>query len=137
MLADYREWLGADRYEAVGSIGGSLGSDKIEDYYVTPFELGYDFYIGWKKDDFIGKAALEHEATNQRKKVTFEWNRDHVIKVIESSLTGRRLPVDRLPEAELRFLQRRRTGKGRQTGGHEHVQRLLLQRTLHAVAGRG
>ena len=33
-------------------------SDKIEDYYVNPFELGYDFYIGWKKPDFIGKAAL-------------------------------------------------------------------------------
>ena len=37
----------------------SFVSDDIEDYYVNPFELGYGFYIGWKKDDFIGKAALE------------------------------------------------------------------------------
>ncbi len=86
MMKDYRDWLGADSYEAMGSIGGSLTSDNIEDYYVTPFELGYDFYIGWKKDDFIGKAALEamRDAGNQRKKVTIEWNREDVMKVIES-----------------------------------------------------
>ena len=57
MMQDYRDWLGADSYEAVGSIGGSFASDNIEDYYVNPFELGYGFYIGWKKD-FIGKEAL-------------------------------------------------------------------------------
>ena len=87
MLADYRDWLGADSYEAAGAIGGSFVSDKIEDYYVNPFELGYDFYIGWKKDDFIGKAALtamKGKASN-RKKVTFEWNRDDVMKVIASN----------------------------------------------------
>lgn len=87
MLKDYRDWLGADSYEAMGSIGGSLESDNIEDYYVTPFELGYDFYIGWSKDDFIGKAALEAMKDKpQRKKVTLEWNREDVLKVIESCL---------------------------------------------------
>src|SRR5690554_5564406 len=87
MLKDYRDWLGADSYEAVGSIGGSLVSNNIEDYYVTPFELGYDFYIGWSKDDFIGKAALEAmKEKPQRKKVTLEWNREDVLKVIESCL---------------------------------------------------
>ncbi len=50
MLAEYRDWLGADSYEAAGSIGGSFVSQDIADYYVNPFELGYDFYIGWKKD---------------------------------------------------------------------------------------
>ena len=85
MLADYRKWLGADSYEATGAIGGSFVSDNIEDYYVNPFELGYDFYIGWKKDDFIGKAALEKmKGQKNRKKVTFEWNRDDVLKVIAS-----------------------------------------------------
>lgn len=85
MMADYRQWLGADAYEAVGSIGGSFVSDNIEDYYVNPFELGYGFYIGWKTD-FIGKDALIRmkDAAN-RKKVTFEWNRDDVVKVIASS----------------------------------------------------
>ncbi|MCR9276002.1 MULTISPECIES: vanillate/3-O-methylgallate O-demethylase [Mameliella] len=86
MLADYRDWLGADMYEAAGAIGGSFVSDNIEDYYVNPFELGYDFYIGWKKDDFIGKAALEKIKAQgaHRKKVTFEWNREDVLKVIAS-----------------------------------------------------
>ena len=85
MMKDYRDWLGADSYEAVGSIGGSYVSDDIADYYVNPFELGYGFYIGWKKDDFIGKSALTamKEGPN-RKKVTFEWNRDDVLKVIAS-----------------------------------------------------
>ncbi len=87
MLAEYRQWLGADSYEAGGAIGGSFVSDNIEDYYVNPFELGYDFYIGWKKDDFIGKQALlkMKDSTTNRKKVTFEWNREDVLKVIASA----------------------------------------------------
>lgn len=87
MLADYRDWLGADSYEAAGAIGGSYVSDNIEDYYVNPFELGYGFYIGWKKDDFIGKQALAglKGAPGNRKKVTFEWNREDVLKVIASA----------------------------------------------------
>ncbi len=87
MLKEYREWLGPDSYEASGAIGGSFVSDNIEDYYVNPFELGYDFYIGWKKDDFVGKAALEKIKAEgaKRKKVTFEWNRDDVLKVIASA----------------------------------------------------
>ena len=87
MLADYRDWLGTDMYEAAGAIGGSFISDNIEDYYVNPFELGYDFYIGWKKDDFIGKQALlkMKESGTNRKKVTFEWNKEDVLKVIASA----------------------------------------------------
>lgn len=87
MMAEYRNWLGADSYEAVGSIGGSYVSDNIEDYYVNPFELGYGFYIGWKKEDFIGKQALQSmKDSPNRKRVTFEWNRDDVLKVIASGL---------------------------------------------------
>ncbi|MGB7859157.1 MAG: aminomethyl transferase family protein, partial [Acidimicrobiia bacterium] len=41
----YREWLSGDSYEAAGSIGGSFVSDDIEDYYMTPQELGYGFYV--------------------------------------------------------------------------------------------
>lgn len=87
MMAEYRDWLGSDSYEAAGSIGGSFVSDNIEDYYVNPFELGYGFYIGWKKDDFIGKDALTKLKTaKNRKKVTFEWNKEDVLKVIASGL---------------------------------------------------
>jgi vanillate/3-O-methylgallate O-demethylase len=87
MLSDYRDWLGSDMYEAAGAIGGSFVSSNIEDYYVNPFELGYGFYIGWKKADFIGKDALTamKGAPSNRKKVTFEWNREDVLKVIASA----------------------------------------------------
>lgn len=86
MLAEYRDWLAADSYESIGAIGGSFVSDNIEDYYVNPFELGYDFYIGWKKDDFVGKAALEKmKGQTNRKKVTFEWNAEDVVDVIASA----------------------------------------------------
>ena len=85
MLQDYRDWLPADSYEAVGSIGGSFVSDDIEDYYVNPFELGYGFYIGWKTD-FIGRDALAKiKDGKNRRKVTLEWNRDDVLKVIAAS----------------------------------------------------
>ncbi|WP_274424991.1 vanillate/3-O-methylgallate O-demethylase [Chelativorans sp. YIM 93263] len=84
MMKDYREWLGPDSYEAMGSLGGSYVSDNIEDYYVNPFELGYGFYIGWKSD-FIGKDALAGmKQQKNRKKVTFEWNREDLLKVIAS-----------------------------------------------------
>ena len=36
--AAYREWLPAAR---AGSLGGSLASDDIHDYYLTPYDLGY------------------------------------------------------------------------------------------------
>lgn len=87
MMKEYREWLSEESYEAAGSIGGSFVSKNIEDYYVNPFELGYGFYIGWKKDDFIGKDALTamKGSESNRKKVTFEWNAEDVMKVIGSS----------------------------------------------------
>jgi len=86
IMQDYRDWLGADSYEAVGSIGGSYVSENIEDYYTTPWDLGYGFYIGWKSD-FIGKAALaEMKDKPHRKKVTFEWNAEDVMKVVASNL---------------------------------------------------
>ncbi|MCB1343148.1 MAG: aminomethyltransferase family protein [Pseudooceanicola sp.] len=93
MLKDYRDWLGSEMYEAAGAIGGSYVSDNIEDYYVNPFELGYDFYIGWKKDDFVGKAALETmKGQPHRKKVTFEWNAEDVVNVIASAFRPGEIP---------------------------------------------
>lgn len=83
-LADYRAWLKADSYEATGSIGGSYVSSNIEDYYTTPYELGYDFYIKFDHD-FVGRKALEAmQGKPHRRKVTFEWNAEDVVKVIAS-----------------------------------------------------
>jgi len=82
----YREWLPATSYEATGSIGGSFYSNNIEDYYMTPHALGYGSFIKFDHD-FIGREALEKMASEpQRKKVTFAWNADDVVKVFRSML---------------------------------------------------
>ena len=87
-LKTYREWLGADSYEATGSIGGSYASDNIEDYYVNPYELGYGPFVKFDHD-FIGREALEAIAGKpHRKKVTFAWNGEDVSKVFASMFTG-------------------------------------------------
>jgi len=80
----YREWLPAAGYEGTGSLGGSLYSDNIEDYYVTPYEMGYGPFIKYDHD-FIGRDALEKmDKTSQRRKVTFKWNSEDVIKAFSS-----------------------------------------------------
>lgn len=83
-MKSYREWLPATGYEAMGSIGGSFVSANIEDYYVTPHELGYGSYIKFDHD-FIGREALEEMADQpHRRKVTFEWNPEDVGRVFQS-----------------------------------------------------
>jgi vanillate/3-O-methylgallate O-demethylase len=83
-MKSYREWLPANGYEAGGSIGGSFVSDEIEDYYMTPHELGYGSYIKFDHD-FVGRETLEAmEGKPQRKKVTFEWNSEDVVRVLGS-----------------------------------------------------
>src|SRR5512134_2534915 len=83
-MKKYREWLPATSYEATGSIGGSFVSKNIEDYYMTPYELGYGVMVKFDHD-FIGREALEKRANEpQRHKVTFLWNPDDVEKVFGS-----------------------------------------------------
>ena len=85
-MKKYREWLPATSYEATGSIGGSFDSSKIEDYYVTPYEMGYGPFIKFDHE-FIGRQALEKMSrTPHRRKVTLAWNPDDVAKVWRSML---------------------------------------------------
>jgi vanillate/3-O-methylgallate O-demethylase len=84
-LKGYREWLPAEGYEATCSIGGSFVSKDIRDYYTSPYELGYSFYVKFDHD-FVGRAALEKmQGKPHRKRVTFEWNADDLVAVIASS----------------------------------------------------
>jgi vanillate/3-O-methylgallate O-demethylase len=76
-LKAYREWLPANGYEGTGSLGGSYYSDKIEDYYLTPHELGYGGFVKFDHD-FTGREALEKMGEPKRKKVTLAWNGDDV-----------------------------------------------------------
>ena len=83
-LKDYREWLGADSYEATGAIGGSFVGKSIEDYYLNPWELGYGPFVKFDHD-FIGADALKKvDPATQRQKVTLEWNADDMKKIVGS-----------------------------------------------------
>jgi vanillate/3-O-methylgallate O-demethylase len=85
-MKKYREWLPANGYEATGSIGGSFVSKDIEDYYLTPYELGYGIMVKFDHD-FIGREALEKMSKEpQRKKVTFVWNGEDVARVMASQV---------------------------------------------------
>ena len=70
-MKPYRQWLPASSYEGQGgSLGGSFYSDNIEDYYVTPYELGYGPFVKFDHD-FIGAEALKKIADKpHRRKVT-------------------------------------------------------------------
>ena len=73
-LKAYREWLKPTSYEAMASLGGSFVSPNIEDYYLTPWDLGYGPFVKFDHD-FIGRAALERMAASPaRSKVTLVWN---------------------------------------------------------------
>jgi len=83
-MKKYREWLPANGYEGTGSIGGSFVSDNIEDYYLTPYELGYGSFVKFDHD-FIGREALEKKSKlPHRKKVTFAWNAGDTAKIYAS-----------------------------------------------------
>jgi vanillate/3-O-methylgallate O-demethylase len=87
-LRKYRQWLPADGAEARNAIAGSFVSSNIEDYYLTPWALGYGGFIKYDHD-FIGRSALEKmDVAAQRKKITLAWNTDDLVKIFSSMLRG-------------------------------------------------
>jgi vanillate/3-O-methylgallate O-demethylase len=85
-MKKYREWLPANSYEATGSIAGSFVSSNIEDYYTTPYELGYGSFVKFDHD-FIGREALEKKSKEAyRRKVTFVWNGEDVARIMASQV---------------------------------------------------
>lgn len=80
----FREWLPADGFEACASLGGSFVSDNVEDYYLTPMDLGYSHIVKFDHD-FVGREALERRAQQpHKKKVTLLWNSEDVVRVFAS-----------------------------------------------------
>lgn len=82
-LAEYRQWLPAAR---AGSVAGSLHSDDVRDFYLTPYDLGLGKSVRFDHD-FHGRAALEEHAENpRRRKVTLVWNAEDVAGIVRSQL---------------------------------------------------
>jgi glycine cleavage system aminomethyltransferase T len=82
-FAEYRDWLPADR---AGSIGGSLYSQDVHEYYFTPYDLGLGRSVRFDHD-FHGREALERHAENQRRrKVTLLWNAQDVADIVRSQV---------------------------------------------------
>jgi vanillate/3-O-methylgallate O-demethylase len=83
-MRKYRQWLPATSYEATGSIGGSFVSNNIEDYYLTPYDLGYGPFVKFDHE-FAGSDALRSKAhLAHRKKVTFVWNGEDLAEIYAS-----------------------------------------------------
>jgi glycine cleavage system aminomethyltransferase T len=99
-MKPYRQWLSADSYEANASIGGSFVSKRIEDYYLTPWDMGYGTFIGFEHD-FIGREALQRMAKGpHRQKVTLVLDHADVLRAIGSQLEpGERAKFIEFPSA--------------------------------------
>jgi glycine cleavage system aminomethyltransferase T len=91
---DYLKWLPASR---LGSLAGSFDSDNIEDYYLTPYELGYGRTVKFDHD-FIGCEALEAlDPEQERVKVSLIWDPEDVAAIQRSAYE------DQLPAKFLEF----------------------------------
>jgi vanillate/3-O-methylgallate O-demethylase len=87
-LRGYREWLGANSYEATNALAGSYVTDDIEDYYLNPYELGYGPFVKFDHD-FHGSEALQAlDPESQRRKVTFAWNPEDLKDLVANAGDG-------------------------------------------------
>ncbi len=96
----FREWLPANCYEAIGSLGGSFYSENIEDYYLTPYDLGYGPTVKFDHD-FVGREALEKISQNpKRTKVTLALDSADVMKAMSTMFDkGERAKFFEFPSA--------------------------------------
>jgi len=81
-LLDYRKWLPLFGIEGQRPLNGSFFSPGIEDYYCSPYELGYGRSISFNHD-FIGRGALQKARDNVRRaKVTLVFDAGDVRQVL-------------------------------------------------------
>ncbi len=99
----YREWLPAAR---AGSLAGSHHAQDVEEYYLTPHELGYGKVIDFDHD-FVGREALQASAAQgSRQKVTLVWDRRDLAHAFASNLgVGEPAKFIELPKARYGLYQ--------------------------------
>ena len=102
-MTAYREWLDVT---ALGSLGGSMDSGDITDYYVTPYDVGYGRTVKFDHA-FLGRDALERVAGEpHRAKVTLVWNPEDVAAAFRSLCEpGRPAKYIEMPKARYAFFQ--------------------------------
>jgi vanillate/3-O-methylgallate O-demethylase len=80
-LDDYRRFISLYSFEGMRGLNGSYFSENVEDYYISPYELGYGKSVAFNHD-FIGREALEKARGNvPRTKVTLVFDPDDVRRV--------------------------------------------------------
>jgi vanillate/3-O-methylgallate O-demethylase len=69
-LKSYRESISFPSFEALNPLAGSYFSADIEDYYASPYEVGYGRLVSFGHD-FVGREALQQAQHDvRRQKVT-------------------------------------------------------------------
>jgi hypothetical protein len=85
-MRGYREHLGPDTLEVNYALAGSQVHPAIEDYYVTPWDIGYGRLVHLDHD-FIGRDALKERAEQPHaQKVWLRWNSEDCARVLADSL---------------------------------------------------
>jgi vanillate/3-O-methylgallate O-demethylase len=85
-MKSYREHLDATSLEANYALAGSQVLPAVEDYYVTPWDIGYGRLINFDHD-FIGRDALQKLVDQPHaKKVWLRWDPQDCARVLADSL---------------------------------------------------
>lgn len=137
-LRPFREWLPASASEVNWSLGGSLNAPNIDDYYFTPWELGYGNVVKFDHD-YVGREALEaSKDDNHRKKVTLVWDPADVAGVVESYMKPDETPplYIQLPRATYATWQfdAVQDGNGNQIGASTYVGFIWNERSMLSLA---
>lgn len=99
-MRGYREWLPANGFDGIAGLGGSFVSDRIEDYYFTPWDLDYGRVIRFDHD-FVGRDALQKMASEtHRRKVSIVIDPDDATAVYRSQMMpGKNIKAMEMPSA--------------------------------------
>lgn len=86
-MAAYRNWLPGNYREGMSRLSGSAAFDAIEDYYLTPFDLGFNRLLDLDHECMGREALLDMKDKPSRKKVTLQWNPEDVAGLLVKMLT--------------------------------------------------
>lgn len=85
-LRSYREWLPDTENEAMFRLAGSFASSRVEDHYLTPYDLGYDRLVDLDHA-FVGRDALAAmDPADARRPVSLVWEPDDAARLFTDML---------------------------------------------------